>query len=94
MAPFWSPCWKAEFHSLIWNSPNDDDSLPLKESLGDDGGETAEQMTTAVNDQRLGGETHLAFTPAICENLNGKSAKSAKKGCNQRENNNNKFHHG
>lgn len=53
-------------------APNDDDSLPLKESLGDDGGETAEQMTTAVNDQRLGGETHLAFTPAICENLNGK----------------------
>jgi len=46
-------------------APNDDDALALKESLGDDGGETAEQMTAAVDDQRLGGETHLAYSDVI-----------------------------
>merc|ERR1719153_1598341 len=46
-------------------APNDDDALALKESLGDDGGETAEQMTAAIDDQRLGGETHLAFLKYI-----------------------------
>ena len=41
------------------NLPDNDDSLSLQQSLGDDGGETTQKMTTAIDDQRLGGETHL-----------------------------------
>jgi len=40
-------------------APDNDDSLSLQQSLGDDGGETTQKMTTAIDDQRLGGETHL-----------------------------------
>lgn len=40
-------------------TPDDDDSLSLKESLGDDGGEAAEEVTAAIDDQRFVGETHL-----------------------------------
>jgi len=40
-------------------APNNDDSLALEESLGDDGGETTQQMTTAIDNQRFGGKTHL-----------------------------------
>jgi len=40
-------------------APNNDDSLSLEKRLGDDGGETTEEMTAAIDDQRLGGETHL-----------------------------------
>lgn len=40
-------------------TPDDDDTLPLKEGFSDDGGETAEEMTAAIDDKRLGGKTHL-----------------------------------
>jgi len=37
---------------------NDDDSLPLKERLGDDGRQSAQQMPSSVDHQRLRGKTH------------------------------------
>jgi len=40
-------------------APDNNDSLSLQQSLGDDGGETTQEMTTAIDDQRFGGETHL-----------------------------------
>jgi len=40
-------------------APDDDDSLSLKEGLGDDRGEATEQMTSAIDDQGFGGKTHL-----------------------------------
>merc|ERR1712126_210652 len=41
-------------------APDSDDSLSLEKRLGDDGGETTKEMTAAIDDQRLGGETHLS----------------------------------
>jgi len=37
----------------------------LQESLGDDGGEATEQMTTTIDDQGLGGETHLVHSKIL-----------------------------
>jgi len=43
-------------------APDDDDSLPLEKSLGDDRGEATEEMAAAIDDQRFGGKTHLDKT--------------------------------
>jgi len=40
-------------------APDDDDSLSLQESLGDDGCEPTEEMAASIDDQRFGGESHL-----------------------------------
>ena len=40
-------------------APDDDDSLPLEKRLGNDGGEASKEMTAAIDDHWLGGETHL-----------------------------------
>ena len=45
---------------FISHLPDNDDSLSLEKRLGDDGGETTKEMTAAIDDQRLGGETHLS----------------------------------
>ena len=46
----------------VLNLPDDDDSLPLEKSLGDDRGEATEEMAAAIDDQRFGGKTHLDKT--------------------------------
>jgi len=40
-------------------APNNDDSLALEQLLGDDGCQTAQKMTSTIDDERFGGETHL-----------------------------------
>jgi len=39
---------------------DNDDSLPLKERLGDDGSQSSQQMTPSVDHQRLRGKTHCS----------------------------------
>jgi len=39
---------------------HDDDSLPLKERLGDDGSQSSQQVTPSVDHQRLRGKTHCS----------------------------------
>jgi len=40
-------------------APDNDDTLALEETFGDDRCKAAKEMTTAIDNQRFGGETHL-----------------------------------